>query len=155
MRVPKLRLGRPRADWQPRATRLRRTLAALVAAAVLVMTALAWGGSDRGKPTDASSRQAAADRPPAALRLKVERGLRPAAPDVYAHTRAGMLGPAAKDDLERIYVPNSDADTVSVIDPRKAKVVDSFAVGDLPHHITPSHDLNTFYVDNTGGNSLT
>jgi YVTN family beta-propeller protein len=65
-----------------------------------------------------------------------------------------MVSATARGDLERIYVPNSDSDTVSVIDPGKAKVVDSFAVADLPHHITPSHDLETFYVNSTGGNSL-
>jgi len=75
-------------------------------------------------------------------------------PDIYAHTSAGILAPEARDDLQRIYVPNSDANTVSVIDPGKAKVIDTFAVGELPHHITPSHDLKTFYVNNTGGNSL-
>ena len=74
---------------------------------------------------------------------------------IYSHTGSGMLSPAVKDHLERIYVPNSEADTVSVIDPRTAKVVHSFPVSDLPHHITPSFDMKTFYVDNTGGNSLT
>jgi YVTN family beta-propeller protein len=63
--------------------------------------------------------------------------------------------PSTRDDRERIYVPNSDSDTVSVIDPRTAKVVDTFPVGDLPHHVTPSRDLATFYVNNTQGNSLT
>jgi len=65
------------------------------------------------------------------------------------------LHPSTRDDRERIYVPNSDSDTVSVIDPRTAKVVDTFPVGDLPHHVTPSRDLATFYVNNTQGNSLT
>jgi YVTN family beta-propeller protein len=65
------------------------------------------------------------------------------------------LHPSTRDDRERIYVPNSDSDTVSVIDPRTAKVVDTFPVGDLPHHVTPSRDLATFYVNNTQANSLT
>jgi YVTN family beta-propeller protein len=66
-----------------------------------------------------------------------------------------MLSPTVEDDRERLYVPNSESDTVSVIDPRKKEVVDTFAVGDLPHHVTPSHDLEAFYVNNTQGNSLT
>jgi YVTN family beta-propeller protein len=130
--------------------RSRGALIALVAGGVLALTALAWSDPDRREPDDASPKRAKPDGPSAPSRPKGER----TAPDVYAHTRAGMLAPGVADDLERIYVPNSDADTVSVIDPAKAKVVDSFAVADLPHHITPSHDLKTFYVDNTGGNSL-
>ncbi len=59
------------------------------------------------------------------------------------------------DHRERIYVPNSESDTVSVIDPKRMKVVDTFPVGGLPHHVTPSHDLQTLYVNNTQGNSLT
>ncbi|MGI8945508.1 MAG: hypothetical protein ACR2GL_04620 [Thermoleophilaceae bacterium] len=66
-----------------------------------------------------------------------------------------MVAPTAQDDPERIYVPNSDADTVSVIDPAKGEVIDTFGVGGLPHHVTPSRDLKTFYVNNTQGNSLT
>ena len=119
------------------------------------MAAIAWAGSDEGKPADASRRQDAPGTPSAVGRPEADPRSQPAAPEVYAHTRAGMVSASAKDDLERIYVPNSDSDTVSVIDPRKAKVVDTFAVGDLPHHVTPSYDLETFYVDNTGEGSLT
>ena len=127
-------------------------LSAVLAAVALVATASLACARDDGD--DASSGQAAESRPAAAGgRDKAQRA--PVARDVYAHTRAGMLAAGVKDDLERIYVPNSEADTVSVIDPKKGKVVDSFAVDDLPHHITPSHDMKTFYVDNTGGNTLT
>ena len=66
-----------------------------------------------------------------------------------------MLSPTVEDDRQRIYVPNSESDTVSVIDPKRMRVVDTFAVGALPHHVTPSHDLKTLYVNNTQGNSLT
>jgi DNA-binding beta-propeller fold protein YncE len=44
---------------------------------------------------------------------------------------------------------------VDVIDQRTAKVVDHFAVGALPQHVTPSWDLRTLYVTNDNGNSLT
>jgi YVTN family beta-propeller protein len=66
-----------------------------------------------------------------------------------------MLSPAVAGHRQRVYVPNSDADSVSVIDPRRMEVVDTFPVGGLPHHVTPSHDLRTLYVNNTQGNSLT
>jgi YVTN family beta-propeller protein len=55
----------------------------------------------------------------------------------------------------RVYVPNSGEGTVSVIDPKRLEVVDSFEVGVLPHHITPSWDMRTLYVTNTSSDSLT
>ena len=149
MRVPKLRSRRRPRHRQPR-LRLGRTLIAVAAAAALAVTAFAWADRDEGKPTEARPTRSAAGGPPPTQPPK----RKPAVPDIYAHTRAGILAPEARDDLQRIYVPNSDANTVSVIDPGKAKVIDTFAVGELPHHITPSHDLKTFYVNNTGGNSL-
>jgi YVTN family beta-propeller protein len=54
-----------------------------------------------------------------------------------------------------VYVPNSESDTVDVIDPTSFQIVDHFAVGRLPQHVTPSWDLKTLYVDNDLGNSLT
>jgi YVTN family beta-propeller protein len=126
------------------------------AAVLLAATALAVG--DGGAPPG--------DRPPApaATTASPPSGPRPAEErpaarrqrsDVYAHTRAGMLSPAVAGHRQRVYVPNSDADSVSVIDPRRMEVVDTFPVGGLPHHVTPSHDLRTLYVNNTQGNSLT
>jgi YVTN family beta-propeller protein len=44
---------------------------------------------------------------------------------------------------------------VDVIDPQTFRVVDQFAVGALPQHITPSYDLKMLYVNNDDGNSLT
>ena len=132
----------------------RRRLTVLAAAAAAALSALACADSGDDGGSDASVSRGAADRA-TATREKAQPTRDAAATDVYAHTRAGMLADGAKDDLERIYVPNSDADTVSVIDPKKRKVIDSYPAGDLPHHITPSYDMKTFYVDNTGGNSLT
>ncbi len=75
--------------------------------------------------------------------------------NVYAYDRANMLAPAARTALPRIYVPNSESGTVDVIDPRTYKVVQHFAVGELPQHVTPAYDLKTLYVTNDLGNSLT
>jgi YVTN family beta-propeller protein len=75
--------------------------------------------------------------------------------DLYAYDRPGMIQPVARQALFRVYVPNSAADSVDVIDPDTFKVVDHFSVGALPQHITPSHDLKTLYVNNDVGNSLT
>ena len=55
----------------------------------------------------------------------------------------------------RVYVPNSESNTVSVIDPQNYKVIDEFPVGALPQHVTPSYDLKTLWVDNDQGNTLT
>ncbi len=74
---------------------------------------------------------------------------------VYAHDRAGMLTGAARLARPLIYVPNSQSDTVSVIDPATYRVISTFPVGALPQHVTPSWDLRTLYVDNDQGNSLT
>jgi YVTN family beta-propeller protein len=79
----------------------------------------------------------------------------PLVSNVYAHARQGMLAPAVEAAAPRIYVPNSESDSVDVIDPRTFRVVDHFAVGALPQHVVPSYDLRTLYVNNDVGNSLT
>jgi YVTN family beta-propeller protein len=56
---------------------------------------------------------------------------------------------------ERVYVPNTRANTVQVIDPATCEIVNEFATRNVPHHITPSWDLSVLYVFNTEGNSLT
>ncbi len=75
--------------------------------------------------------------------------------DVYDHTRAGQLSPKVDGVPSRVYVPNSESNTVDVIDPATFTVVSSFPVGKLPQHVTPAWDLSTLYVDNDKGNSLT
>jgi YVTN family beta-propeller protein len=75
--------------------------------------------------------------------------------DVYAADRPGRLSPAVRGVPSRVYVPNSESNSVSVIDPRTYKVTATFPVGALPQHVTPSYDLKTLWVDNDQGNSLT
>ncbi len=75
--------------------------------------------------------------------------------NIYAADRAGMLSPVVRRFPERVYVPNSLSDTVSVIDPKTFKVTGTFGVGALPQHVTPSYDLKTLWVDNDRGNTLT
>jgi DNA-binding beta-propeller fold protein YncE len=75
--------------------------------------------------------------------------------NVYAATGAGMLSPAVAGIPFRIYVPNSDAGTVDVVDPDTARVVDHYAVGRNPQHVVPSWDLSTLYVANDQSNTLT
>jgi YVTN family beta-propeller protein len=75
--------------------------------------------------------------------------------NVYAHDGANALSPEAAAAKPLVYVPNSMSDTVSVIDPATYKVIDTFNVGAVPQHVTPSWDFKTLYVDNDHGNSLT
>jgi YVTN family beta-propeller protein len=65
------------------------------------------------------------------------------------------LSPVVRNDPPRVYVPNSLSDTVDVIDPASARVVDHYAVGILPQHVVPSWDLKTLYVTNDRSNTLT
>jgi YVTN family beta-propeller protein len=75
--------------------------------------------------------------------------------DIYAADRPGMLSPVVRDFIPRIYVPNTQSNTVDVIDPATLKVVDHFNVGKQPQHVTPSWDMKTLWVLNDKGNSLT
>ncbi|HKB28174.1 MAG TPA: YncE family protein [Candidatus Limnocylindrales bacterium] len=75
--------------------------------------------------------------------------------DVYAADRPGALAPVTRGFRSLVYVPNSESNTVDVIDPTTYRVVDHFAVGRLPQHVVPSYDLKTLWVTNDLGNSLT
>ncbi|MFE4967906.1 YncE family protein [Streptomyces sp. NPDC056660] len=75
--------------------------------------------------------------------------------DVYAADRPGRLSPVVKDYPSRIYVPNTNSDTVSVIDPKTYRVTETIRVGRQPQHVVPSWDLKTLWVNNDLGNSLT
>ena len=66
-----------------------------------------------------------------------------------------MISAVARRDPARVYVPNSAGDSVDVIDPRRTRSSTTFAVGALPQHVTPSHDLKTLYVNDDVGNTLT
>ena len=68
--------------------------------------------------------------------------------NLYSETGAGRLSPAVAGALERVYVPNRAANTVSVVDPKTLKVVDTFKVGIHPQHVVPSWDLRTLWVAN-------
>ncbi|MEO8544797.1 MAG: YncE family protein [Burkholderiaceae bacterium] len=68
--------------------------------------------------------------------------------NLYRETGANQFSPAVAHALERVYVPNRAANTVSVIDPATLKVVDTFKVGINPQHVVPSWDLQTLWVAN-------
>ena len=68
--------------------------------------------------------------------------------NLYSEVVAGRMSPAVSGALERVYVPNRAANSVSVIDPRTLKVIDTFKVGVNPQHVVPSWDLKTLWVAN-------
>ncbi|HEV7205671.1 MAG TPA: YncE family protein, partial [Jatrophihabitans sp.] len=57
-----------------------------------------------------------------------------------------MLSPAVRGDRPLVYVPNTNSNTVSVIDQRTMKVIATFAGGHEPQHVVPAYDLRTLYV---------
>jgi YVTN family beta-propeller protein len=96
-----------------------------------------------------------ASAPTAAVTVQTPPGVMPV-PDprnLYSETAAGKMSANVAGALERIYVPNHKAHTVSVIDPATLKVVSTFKVGLYPQHVVPSWDLKTLYVANNAENS--
>lgn len=75
--------------------------------------------------------------------------------NVYANTLGDTVPCPLCDLPPRVYVPNSTADTVDVIDPTTFKVIDHYRVGAIPHHIAPAWDMSALYVDNEASSSLT
>jgi YVTN family beta-propeller protein len=81
----------------------------------------------------------------------------PPTPDpnnIYAATNVGMFNMNVRDVPERVYVPNSKSNTVSVIDPGTFKVLETFPVDGEPMHIVPAWDLKTLWVADDLGNTL-
>jgi DNA-binding beta-propeller fold protein YncE len=109
----------------------------------------ATAAQDSPRPTAPIARRAPGEPRPGRIPALLSRR------DVYAAGRPNRLAPWVRGDPPRVYVPNSKSDTVDVIDQRTARIVDHFAVGALPQHVTPSWDLRTLWVTNDQGNSLT
>ena len=53
-----------------------------------------------------------------------------------------MLSATAKKARTLVYVPNSAANTVQVIDPTTFRVIASYPTGGQPQHVVPSCNLN-------------
>src|SRR3954447_3586496 len=75
--------------------------------------------------------------------------------DIYAADRPDRLPGSVRDDPAYVYVPNSESNTLDVIDQHTFQIVGHYAVGQLPQHVTPSYDMRRLYVLNDQGNSLT
>jgi DNA-binding beta-propeller fold protein YncE len=75
--------------------------------------------------------------------------------DVYSAARPGKMSAAVRGMISRVYVPNSRRASVDVIDPATYRIVDHFAVGREPQHVTPSYDLKSLWVLADRGDQLT
>ena len=150
-----------------RARALRGVAAAALAMVVAVVVAGCSGGSPGGAaPVSGGGAGPAGATPSVAGSVD---GARPAgsgaagsgaagsasgAVNVYADAGAGMLTPLTRADRPLVYVPNTLAGTVSVIDPRTYRVVSTFRVGQVPQHVVPSWDLKTLWVNDNGSDDL-
>ncbi|WP_416985722.1 YncE family protein [Streptomyces sp. T028] len=134
------------------------TRALLTGTALAALTAVAACG---GQAQDASDRATTKAAVPAPVKKKpVASGLPGMPPvldpkDVYAADRPNKLSPVVKDFPSRVYVPNTESDTVSVIDPKTYRVIRTLHVGRQPQHVVPSWDLKTLWVNNNRGHTLT
>ncbi|WP_329462915.1 YncE family protein [Streptomyces sp. NBC_01431] len=133
----------------------KRTTALLSA---VLLAALAGCGSGADKKDEALGTKPA--ERPAVVKKTVPQGLPGMPPvldpkDAYAADRPNALQPAVKNFLPRVYVPNTNSNTVSVIDPASYKVIETIQVGRQPQHVVPSWDMKTLWVNNDLGDSLT
>ena len=125
----------------------RARLVLLVSALLVALAAgIAVGSDDSDAPPDGSAASAEDDG--------AGEGDSPQDQGIYANTGEGMFVPATEDVPYRVYVPNSESDTVDVIDPETFEIVNSFSVDGLPQHVTPSHDLETLWINSNQGNTL-
>ncbi|MFK0167601.1 hypothetical protein ACIQU5_02230 [Streptomyces sp. NPDC090306] len=135
-------------------TRLASALAAVAALTALAACGSASDGAHEDTATTRAAKPAVTAKaaPPAGLP-----GMPPPLDpkDVYAADRPNQLAPQVRNFPSRVYVPNTNSDTVSVIDPKTYKVVETIPVGDQPQHVVPSWDLKTLWVNNDRGNTLT
>ncbi|MDI2130979.1 YncE family protein [Yinghuangia seranimata] len=155
-------------------TPLSRLAVSLTTAGTLVftlgglLTFTACSGSDSGKPQAHASSHSPG---PADVQPALPHGggeVKPQAPtglpgmpplldpnDLYAADRPNALSDTVKNFPSRVYVPNTESDTVSVIDPATFQVIDTIKVGRQPQHVVPSWDMKTLWVNNDLGNTLT
>jgi DNA-binding beta-propeller fold protein YncE len=144
--------------------RLRALLGALLLCGAVALAAVAGcgGSSGTGGATSAQKANDATTSAATTARQTTRASPRPGRippllerHDVYAAGRPGLLAPQARHAPARVYVPNSQSNTVDVISQKTGKIVDHFATGALPQHIVPSWDLRTLWVTNDKGNTLT
>ncbi|TSA47034.1 MAG: YncE family protein [Actinomycetales bacterium] len=75
--------------------------------------------------------------------------------NIYSANKDNNLSDVVKNMPERVYVPNLQSSTVSVIDPKTYKIVKTIKTRSGPQHVVPSWDLKTLWVNDNKGNYLT
>ena len=125
---------------------LQITLVAMALGGLLLVACGGGGGSSASNPLV----NAGGGAPTTTTTLSVLPGMPPVldVANLYSETAVGKFADVTKDDLTRVYVPNRAGGDVTVIDPATKKVVDTFATGRDPQHVTPSWDLTTLWVNN-------
>jgi DNA-binding beta-propeller fold protein YncE len=156
---------------------MRRPVAALAAIAVLGLGALsACAGDEKlpdaaatstptstATPTSSDGPSSSPSVTPSARTHTSNRGSAPLPgmppvtdpQNIYANAGANMLSRAVRHVPYRIYVPNSEGSSVTVINPRTMSIIRTFPTAENPQHVVPSYDMKTLYATNDRGNSLT
>jgi YVTN family beta-propeller protein len=137
--------------------------AAALAVAVPVAAYMMFGDSRAGSisPAQALPRAAAGQLPaPPGAPLPNQRAGIAGMPaydpaDIYFADRPGQLSDAVKGMPSYVYVPDSESDAVTIIDPATYQIVRTVPVGRQPQHVVPGWDLQTLWVNNDLGNTLT
>ena len=133
---------------------------AAIAGAVMLVASMTMMDSC-SSPSSTAERTASAQPTPNAAAASAGEAPLPGMPalldprNIYAANGPGALSPTVAQFPTRIYVPNSGSNTVDVIDPVSFKIVEHFAVGRQPQHITPSYDLKRLWVLADLGDSAT
>ncbi|KUN01793.1 hypothetical protein AQI95_29355 [Streptomyces yokosukanensis] len=138
-----------------RTTKAARLLAAGAALTALTLLSACSSGSRHDN-------EAIGSKPPARPRVEAQGvNVLPGMPpvenreDLYSADRPNRLSPVVRNFPSRVYVPNTNSNTVTVLDPATYKIIDTIPVGRQPQHVVPSWDLKTLWVNNDLGNSLT
>lgn len=131
---------------------LRRPTRALA----LGLLGLALAACSAGAPATSPGRSpSASTRPPATSSPSSSASSpSPTTTAVYAGTASGDISAEAARAEPMVYVPNSQQDTVQLIDPATYQVVRTFRVSREPQHVVPSWDLKTLWVNMDLGNQL-
>jgi len=140
-----------------RTTKAARLLAAGAALTALTLLSACSSQSQQHHTGDALLSKAPAQPGNGRRQMNMLPGMPPVQDpkDLYSADRPNQLSPVVRDFPSRVYVPNTNSDTVTVIDPETYKVIDTIPVGQQPQHVVPSWDLKTLWVNNDLGNSLT
>lgn len=120
----------------------------VIGATLALLTMLACKGADRQPAADSAVA-------PNVATPSVPRPGRDPTTNIYAFAAANMVAPVAARARHLVYVPNSRAASVSVIDPATYRVIRTFRTGRVPQHVVPAYDLSRLWVLNNEASTVT